>query len=136
MFFLTLSDANVQFGEKLLEQRSYITTEVLSITKRVELINNKEFAATALNKNAKTFVVYVITFLAAPIMQVHLLYQVQVDLLLIDKALVKVPLKHLDYIDIFLFDLAIKLLKNTGINKHTIELVKGKQPPHRLINNL
>ena len=71
--------------------------------------------------------VHVATLLVAPIMQVYPLCQTQVGLLLADKALTEVLLKHFDYADIFLFDLMIKLPENTDINKHTIELVKGKQ---------
>ena len=59
ILFVILSDADVQFVEKKLEWKSYTTTEALPITKKVELINKKEFVATALDKNAETFVVYV-----------------------------------------------------------------------------
>lgn len=43
-----------------------------------------------------------------------------------DKAPTKVSAKYTDYTDIFLFNLAIKLPENTGINEHAIELVKSK----------
>ena len=45
----------------------------------------------------------------------------------------KIPTKYFDYADVFLTGLAIKLSENTGINKHAIELIKGKQLPYRLI---
>ena len=57
MPFLTFSNANVQFVEKELTWRSYITAEALPSTKRVELIDKKEFAKAALDENSETFVV-------------------------------------------------------------------------------
>lgn len=46
----------------------------------------------------------------------------------LDKASNKIPAECSDYADIFLFDLAIKLSKNTDTNEHAIELVEDKQP--------
>ena len=45
----------------------------MPITKKMELINKREFIALALNKNTETFVIYVATLLAAltPAMQVQ-----------------------------------------------------------------
>lgn len=47
--------------EKKLKWRSYTIAEVLSTIKVVEFIDKKEFVAVALDKNAKTFVVYIAT---------------------------------------------------------------------------
>ncbi len=47
-----------------------------------------------------------------------------------DKALTKIPAKYSDYADVFSSDLAIELPENTGMNKHVIELIEGKQPPY------
>ncbi len=68
MPFLILSNANMQFVEKELEWKSYITARVLYTTKRVDLIDKKEFAITALDKNTEMFMVYIATFSAAPTM--------------------------------------------------------------------
>ena len=57
MPFLTLSNANIQFVEKELTWRSYTAIEALPTTKRVELIDKKEFAQAALDEESKTFVV-------------------------------------------------------------------------------
>ena len=46
-----------------------------------------------------------------------------------DQAPTKVPPKYADYADIFSFNLAIKLPKNTNINKHAIKPKDDKQPP-------
>ena len=59
MLFLTLSNANVQFVEKELTWRSYTTAKALLTTKRVELIDRKEFAKAALDENFETFVIHV-----------------------------------------------------------------------------
>ena len=66
----------------------------------------------------------------------HLLQVAQIAALKQDEALTKVLSKYVDYADVFLFDLAIELSKNTGINKNTIELQDGKQPPYRPIYSL
>lgn len=126
MPFLTLSNANVQFGENKLEWRSYTTAQPLPTTKRVELIERREFATAALDKNVETFVVHIATLSTTPTMQVHPSHQAQVGLLLTDKAPVKVLPKYLNYADVFSFDLAIELPENTGTNEYAIELIEDK----------
>lgn len=64
MLFLALSNVNFQFSVKDHIWRTYTIAKALPTTNRVELIDKKEFAATALDENVKTFVVYDITFLA------------------------------------------------------------------------
>ena len=61
MFFFTLSNADIKFVEKELIWRFYTAVEALPTTKRVELINKKEFAKPALDEESKTFVVYIAT---------------------------------------------------------------------------
>ncbi len=80
----------------------------------------------ALDKNAKIFVIHVAA-LSAPPMQVHSSHLTQLGLLLANKSSIKVLPKYLDYADVFLFDLAIELFKNIGMNKYTIKLVESKQ---------
>ena len=53
-----------------------------------------------------------------------------------DKVPTKIPLEYADYADVFSSDLTIELPENTGINKHAIELVEGKQPPYGPIYSL
>lgn len=59
---------------------------------------------------------------------IYPLQTAQISTLQWDKAFIKIPVEYQDYIDVFLLELVIELLKNTSINKHTIELVDGKQP--------
>lgn len=134
MLFLIYSNANMQFIEKELEQKSYTTLEILSTTKKIELINKRKFAITALDKNAKTFMVYVTILLAILIMQVHFFYQAQIGLLFTFKVFTKVLYKYLSYI--IFFDLMIELPQNIGINEHTIKLIKSKQLSYKLIWSL
>ena len=59
MLFLTLSKADVRFAKREFVWRTYTAAEALLTTKRVEIINKREFAAVALNRDDKIFVVYV-----------------------------------------------------------------------------
>lgn len=59
MLFLSLNNANIDFDIKDLIWRSYTAIEALPTTSQVELINKKEFAKTARNKNFKIFVVHI-----------------------------------------------------------------------------
>ena len=136
MPFLTLLNVDMQFVEKKHKQKSYTNAEVLPTTKRVELINKREFVAATLDKNAETYVIHVVILSMAPTMQVHPLCQAQVGQLLTDKAPIKVPPEYLDYADVFLFDFAMELPENTDMNEHVIKLIEGKQPPYGLIYSL
>lgn len=77
-----------------------------------------------------------IAALSTPVIQVYLTSQAQLELLLIDQTAIKILTKYLDYPDVFLFDLAMELHKNTGINKYVIKLVEGKQLFYKPIYSL
>ena len=59
LLFLTLSNANVQFAEKKLTWKTYITKEALPTTHQVEIIDRKKFAKVSLNANVEAFEVHV-----------------------------------------------------------------------------
>ena len=61
MPFLILSSANIRFAERKLVWRIYSAAEALPTTQRVEIINKKEFAVTALDENDETFVMHTAT---------------------------------------------------------------------------
>ena len=63
MLFLTLSNADIKFAQKELTWRFYIAAEALPTTKRVEIIDKKEFTKVALNKYIQAFVVHVTSLL-------------------------------------------------------------------------
>ena len=80
-----------------------------------------------MDKNSKTFVVHLLALKATT---VHLSQAAQIVALQWDKTFTKIPIKYSDYANIFSINLAIELLENISKNEHTIELVKGKQPPY------
>ena len=59
MPFLTLSSANIDFSVRELRLRTYTSEKTLLITRCVELMGKKKFAAVVLNLEQKTYVVYV-----------------------------------------------------------------------------
>ena len=71
MPFLTLSNADIQFAEKELTWRTYTTEDALPTTRRVELIDKKEFAKAALDENIKAFVVHVSSLSLGSKMTIH-----------------------------------------------------------------
>ena len=119
MPFLSLSNADFQFGAREFNWRSYTTAEALPTARRVELIDKHEFARTALDENSETFVVHVAALnnleLAIHHSQAPLLAALQHN-----KAPTKIPPKYADYTDLFSPDFAMELPENTGINKHAI----------------
>lgn len=143
ILFLVLSSADVEFIElEKLTQKFYIITKVLPTTNRVELINKKEFAKAALDKNFETFIIYVAALEVPTAIPIHFskAYQVQdnptLTVLQYDKTPIKIPAKYSDYVDVFSSDLAIELPKNIGINEYVIELINCKQPPYKPIYTL
>ena len=59
MPFLKISNTDVAFGEEMLTWKSYTTNKALSTTKRVQLVDPKEFVIAALDTDSETFVVHV-----------------------------------------------------------------------------
>ena len=67
MHFLILSNIKIRFAQKKLDLRAYIAVEALSTTKRIKIINKKEFARAILDKNIKVFIIYIISLLTIAI---------------------------------------------------------------------
>ena len=132
MPFLTLSNADVQFVEKELTWRSYTTAEALPSTKRVELIEKKEFAKAALDENSETFVIYVASLSLVP--GIHPDRETQIALL--PTKGVKISDKYSDFTDVFSEDKTLVLTERTEFNELAIDLEDGKQPPYRPIYSL
>ena len=143
MSFLKISNVDVVFGEGTLTWKLYTTNKALPTTERVRLVDPKEFVIAALDADSKTFVVHV-AIREREEMPVHFERQAQfeaeahidaqgqsgaqVGALLFDKALTEVPAEYFDNNNVFLAENAAELPENTGMNEHTIELEKGKQP--------
>lgn len=125
MFFLHLFNANLWFTEKKFILKSYTTTKPLPITNKVELIDKKEFAKAALDKNSETFMIHIASILET--ISIYPVRGTQNALLQADKALIKILAKNSDYIDIFSPKLAMELPKTIGINENAIDSIEGKQ---------
>ena len=132
MLFLTFSNADVQFVKKELTWRSYTTAEALPTTKRVELIDKKEFAKAALDENSETFVVHVASLNLVP--GIHPDREAQIASLLTKK--VKILHKYSDFTDVFSEEKALVLSERTELNEHAIELENSNQPPYGPIYSL
>ena len=132
MSFLKISNANMLFSKKTLTWKSYTINKALPITKRVQIVNPKEFIIAVLDVDNKTFVVYMVLQKQEK-MPMHFKRQAQnkaqVEALIFDKAPTEAPAEYFDYSNVFLVENAADLLENTGINKHAIKLEKSKQPP-------
>ena len=124
MPFFTLSSADINFPKKKLRWRSYTIEEALPITKRVELVGKKEFAAATLDLGHETFVVHVV-FLESPRQEgnVHPSCRVQIAALVANKAPTLIPTEYSDFADVFSPKLALELSEHTEINDHAIEFV-------------
>ena len=132
MLFLTLSNADVQFVEKELTWRSYTIAKALPTTKRVELIDKKEFAKAALDKNFETFVIHIASLNLVP--EIHPDREAQIASLLTEK--VKIPDEYSDFTNVFSKEKALVLPERIELNKHAIDLEDGKQPPYGPIYSL
>lgn len=105
ILFLVLNNINFQFGADKLTWKSYIITEALPTTCQVELIDKREIAKTALNKNSKTFIVHIATLEVLVEIPVHPLQVVQIPILQWDKVSTKILTKYSNFANIFSTDL-------------------------------
>lgn len=78
-----------------------------------------------MTKRLDTCIIYVST-LKTQNRLFHLLQAVQIAILKWDKVHTKIQKRYFNYINIFYFNLAIKLLGNTGIHKHAIRCLDNK----------
>ena len=131
MLFLTLSNADIQFAKKELIWRSYTAAEALPTTKRVEIIDKKEFTRAALDEHVEAFVMHV-TFLST--MAIYPAREAQLASLIAKE--VKIPTNYSDFSNVFSEEKALVLPEITDLNQHAIELQEGQQPPYGPIYSL
>ena len=124
MPFLTLSNADIQFAEKELTWRFYTAKKALPTTRRVELIDKKEFAKVALDENIEAFVVHVSSLSLGSKMTIHPAWKAQIASLLAKEIIV--PTEYSDFANVFSKESAEVLSERIGINEHAIELEDGK----------
>ena len=134
MFFLTLSKADIRFVEHELVWRTYTAAEALPTTRRVEIIDKREFAAAALNADDETFVVHVAALAEPTTMPIHPSCQAQVAALTSEET--GIPAEYSDFSNVFSSDSAAELPEHTGINDLPIDLLDDKQPPYGPIYTL
>ena len=132
MPFLTLSDADIDFSGWELRWKTYVTKEAFPITKHVELVDKKEFAAVVFDLESGTFIVHIISLSSIGLpssspfkFDIHLFCKSQISGLIVEEALTKVFTEYLDFANIFFPDLASKLPEHIGINDHAIKLVNS-----------
>ena len=112
---------------------------MLLITRRVELVGKKEFAAAALNPEYETYVVHVVSLSSALLvasLDVYLSQRPQIFSLIAGEAPTKFPAEYTNFTDVFFLDLATEHPEYTEINTHVIDLEKSKQPSYGPIYSL
>ena len=134
MLFLTFSKANIRFAERELVWRTYTAAEALLTTKRVEIINKREFAIAVLNADDEIIVVYVAALAEPTIMPIHSSRQAQVAALTSEE--IRIPAEYSDFSNVFSSDSAAELPEHTGINNQPINLLNNKQPLYSSIYSL
>ena len=134
MPFLTLSKAKIRFAERELVWKTYAAAEALPTTRRVEIIDKREFAAAALNADDETFVVYVVALAKPTTMPIYSSCHTRVAALTNEET--EIPDEYSDFSDVFSLDSAAELPEHTGINDHLINLLDDKQPPYGPIYSL
>ena len=111
-----------------------MAADALPTTKRVQIIDRKEFVKAALDPNEEVFIIHIAIITSE--MAIHLACQAQIALLKAEKALVTIPEEYSDYANVFFRKLATILPEHTEINTHTIDPEEGKQPPYGPIYSL
>ena len=128
MLFLIFSRANIRFAEREFIWRTYTVAEALPTTKRMEIIDKKEFAVAALNANNKIFVLHIVTLAKPTTIPIHPSCQAQVVLLISEK--IRIPIEYFNFSNIFSSDSATELPEHIGNNDHPINLLNNKQLPY------
>ena len=104
------------------------------MTRRVEIINKREFAAPALNADNEIFVMHVAALAKLTTMPIYPSRQAQVATLIREKT--GIPTKYSDFSNVFSSHSAAELLEHIGIYDHPINLLDDKQLPYSPIYSL
>ena len=111
-----------------------MAAEVLSTTKRVEIIDKKKFAAAVLNADDEVFVVHIAALAKPTNMPIYPSRQAQVAVLTNEET--GIPAEYSDFSNIFSSNSAAELPEHIEINDHPINLLDDKQPPYGPIYSL
>ena len=104
------------------------------MTRKVKIINKKEFAAAALNADDEIFVVHIVALAKPTIIPIYPSYQAQVAVLTSEET--GIPVEYSDFFNIFSSASALELPEYTRINDHSIDLLDNKQPLYGPIYSL
>lgn len=62
MFFVTINNINIRFIKKVFILKTYIIINILSIIKKIQIINKNIFVIIILDLNKKKFLYYIFLF--------------------------------------------------------------------------
>ena len=111
-----------------------MAAEALPKSKRVEIIDKKEFALAVLILDNEIFVMHVAALAKPIIMLIHPSCQAQIALLKSEK--IGIPVEYSYFSNVFFSDSVAELLEWTKINDHPINLLDDKQQPYGPIYGL
>ena len=94
------------------------------MTRKVEIIDKREFAAAVLNADNKIFVVHVAALAELTTMYIYPSCQAQVVSLTSKKTVISA--KYFNFSNVFFLDSTVELLKYTRINNYLINLLDDK----------
>ena len=123
IFFLTISNVDIDFESRDLKWRSYTNGDVLLTIKYVGLIGKKKFAAAAFDLEYEVFAIHVAALSIDSGDKIHPSKKAQIAYLKANETPMEVPSEYADFPNVFLPKLAAKLSKYIRINDYTIELV-------------
>ena len=133
MRFLILNNVNIWFAERELVWRTYSIAKASFITRKMEIIDKKEFTIAVLNEDNKTFIMHM-TALSIIDSNVYPSQYAQIALLEFEKGIILS--RYTDYTNVFFPDSATELSKYTNINNCLINLINDKQPLYDPIYSL
>lgn len=134
MFFLTLSNVEVNFYNRQFRLSLYMIAKIFSITRQVELVKKREFAVAALDPKDEIFVVHVTPFAISD--EIYSSHKVQIASFTVNEALTTIFPKYFNFTNVFFSELTTELFEYTRINNYAINLVDGKQSLYELIFSL
>ena len=95
------------------------------MTRRVEIIDKREFVVAALNLDGETFVVYVLALAEPTTVPIHPFCQAKVAALTSEET--RIHAEYSNFSNVFSSDSVAELPEHTGINNHSINLLDDKQ---------
>lgn len=97
-----------------------MTIEILTSTKKGELIDKKTFVTAAMDENSETFMMRVVVLKTESLMLIYLAKKTQIAILQADKTPTQNPVKHLEYTNVFFPNLTLKPSEHIVINYYAI----------------